>query len=56
LRNNFEELLSLTWGNVDHCIDLMKRIDKLKELRHWESQSSNGILAAVASSNYKKGD
>jgi hypothetical protein len=31
LRKNFEELIWLISGNVEHCMDLMKIIDELKE-------------------------
>jgi len=55
LRNNFEELLSLTSVNMKkHCMDLMKRMDQLKELWCCESQSSHDIPAVVASSSCKK--
>jgi hypothetical protein len=54
LRNNFEELLSLTSVNMEkRCMDLMKSMDKLKELWCCESQSSHDIPDAVTSSSCK---
>jgi hypothetical protein len=54
VRNNLEELLSLTSVNTEkRCMELMKRIDQLKELWRCENQSF-GIPATVASSSYKK--
>jgi hypothetical protein len=53
VRNNFEELLSLTSVNMEkRCMELMKRIDQLKELWHCENQSSS-IPATVAYSSCK---
>jgi hypothetical protein len=53
VRNNFEELLALTSVNTkERCMELMKRIDQLKELWRCENQSS-GIPATVASSSCK---
>jgi len=53
VRNNFEELLALTSVNTKkRCMELMKRIDQLKELWRCENQSS-GIPATVASSSCK---
>jgi len=44
LRNNFEELLSLTSINMEkRWMDLLKWMDKLKELWRCESQASHGI-------------
>jgi hypothetical protein len=55
LRNNFEELLLLTSVNTEkRCVELMKRMDQLKELWRCENQSSPGIPATVAPSSYKK--
>jgi hypothetical protein len=55
IRNNLEELLSLTAGKVEHCMDVMKNIDMLKEkfreLNLAPSHSSHRISAAVASSS-----
>jgi hypothetical protein len=54
VRNNFKELLLLTSVNTEKCcMELMKRIDQLKELWRCENQSS-GIPATVASSSCKK--
>jgi hypothetical protein len=54
LRNNFKELLSLTSVNTEkRCMELMKRMDQLKELWRCENQSSPGIPATVASSSCK---
>ncbi|XP_062171464.1 protein FAR1-RELATED SEQUENCE 2-like [Alnus glutinosa] len=53
VRNNFQELLLLTSVNTEErCMELMKRIDQLKELWRCENQSS-GIPATVSSSNCK---
>ncbi|XP_062155057.1 protein FAR1-RELATED SEQUENCE 4-like [Alnus glutinosa] len=55
IRNNLEELLSLTAGKVERCMDVMKNIDMLKEkfreLNLALSHSSHRISAAVASSS-----
>jgi hypothetical protein len=46
VRNNFEELLSLASVNTEErCMELMKRIDQIKELWRCENQSS-GIPAS----------
>jgi hypothetical protein len=53
VRNFFEELLLLTSVNTKkRCMELMKRIDQLKELWRCENQSS-GIPTTVASSSCK---
>jgi hypothetical protein len=55
LRNNFEELLSLKLVNTEkRCMELMKRMDQLKELWRCENQSSPSIPTTVASSSCKK--
>ncbi|XP_062162209.1 protein FAR1-RELATED SEQUENCE 4-like [Alnus glutinosa] len=55
IRNNLEELLSLTAVKVERCMDVMKNIDMLKEkfreLNLAPSHSSHRISAAVASSS-----
>jgi hypothetical protein len=55
IRNNLEELLSLTSGSVERCMDVMKSLDalkeKLRELQLAPSHSSHGISAAIASSS-----
>jgi hypothetical protein len=54
VRNNFEELLSLASENTEErCMELMKRIDQIKELWRCENQAS-GIPATVASSSCHK--
>ncbi|XP_062164654.1 protein FAR1-RELATED SEQUENCE 5-like [Alnus glutinosa] len=54
VRNNLEELLSLTSVNTEkRCMELMEKIDQLKELWRCENQSF-GIPATVASSSCKK--
>jgi hypothetical protein len=54
VRNNLEELLSLTSVNTEkRCMELMKRMDQLKELWRRENQSF-GIPATIASSSCKK--
>ncbi|XP_062145414.1 protein FAR1-RELATED SEQUENCE 2-like [Alnus glutinosa] len=54
VRNNLKELLSLTSVNTEkRCIELMEKIDQLKELWRCENQSF-GIPATVASSSCKK--
>ncbi|XP_062145444.1 protein FAR1-RELATED SEQUENCE 8-like [Alnus glutinosa] len=48
VRNNFEELLSLASENTEErCMELMKRIDQMKELWRCENQAS-GIPATVS--------
>ncbi|XP_062158806.1 protein FAR1-RELATED SEQUENCE 4-like [Alnus glutinosa] len=54
VRNNFEELLSLASENTEErCMELMKKIDQIKELWRCENQAS-GIPATVTSSSCQK--
>jgi len=55
IRNNLEELLSLTTGKVERCMDGMKNIDMLKEkfreLNLAPSHSSHRISVVVVASS-----
>ncbi|XP_062164895.1 protein FAR1-RELATED SEQUENCE 5-like [Alnus glutinosa] len=51
VRNNLEELLSLTSVNTEkRCMELMEKIDQLKELWRCENQSFGSISATPSSS------
>jgi hypothetical protein len=53
MRRTFEELVSLTSGNMEHCMDVMNSIDKLTEkyraLKLAPNHSSHHVSVAIAS-------
>jgi len=55
MRRTFEELVSLTSGNMEHCMDVMNSIDKLTEkyraLKLVPNHSSHHASVAIASSS-----
>jgi hypothetical protein len=58
MRRTFEELVSLTSGNMEHCTDVMNSSDKLREkyraLKLVPNHSSHHASVAIASSSYNE--